>query len=415
MASTYPIEVIQAARWSRANPGITGDAAVRAVEQQPWDPSVKSLVAFPQILSMMDEKLDWMQRLGDAFLSQQQQVMDTVQQLRQKAQMAGNLKSNDNIRVEPQGQTIVIEQANPQVVYVPYYDPTYIYGPWWYPAYPPVYWGPWPGYYARPGFGAGFFWGVGITIGAGFYFGAFDWPHHHVAVVNVNNFYYRPPVRPVGPPGGWQHDPYHRRGVPYRDPVLRQEFARPGSVGRPDERREFRGNPPQRVQGPAARPGVPNVSGSNRPEPRDRLQPRPDGNVRPNIPDSGRPEPRNIPAQSNANAAANRPDRMTANPVPNRPNVPAQPGATPHPAPNAPPVRVAPVVRAPVEAHPRLFEGVGHGSVVRDSSQRGNASTQRMAPAGRPQAPPQPAARIAPAQRSGGGGHGNSEGQRQQH
>jgi len=93
MAATYPIEVVQAARWSKVNPGISGDQAVKAVEQNNWDPSVKSLVAFPQILSMMDEKLDWMERLGDAFLSQQQQVMDTVQILRQRAQAAGNLQS----------------------------------------------------------------------------------------------------------------------------------------------------------------------------------------------------------------------------------------------------------------------------------------------------------------------------------
>ena len=146
MASTYPIEVVQAARWSRANPNLTGDQAVKAVEQNNWDPSVKSLVAFPQILGMLDEKLDWMERLGDAFLSQQQQVMDTVQDLRQKAQAAGNLKSNEIVRVAPQGQTIIIEQANPQVIYVPYYNPTVVYGPWWWADYPPIYWGPWPGY-----------------------------------------------------------------------------------------------------------------------------------------------------------------------------------------------------------------------------------------------------------------------------
>src|ERR1700675_1159198 len=94
MASTYPIEVVQAARWSKANPNLTGDQAVKAAEQNNWDPSVESLVAFPQILAMMDEKLDWTQRLGDAFLAQQAQVMDTVQDLRQKALAAGNLKSN---------------------------------------------------------------------------------------------------------------------------------------------------------------------------------------------------------------------------------------------------------------------------------------------------------------------------------
>ena len=142
MASTYPLEVVEAARWSRANPNLKGDEAVRAVEQNTWDPSVKSLVAFPQILQMMDEKLGWTERLGDAFLSQQALVMDTVQNLRQKAYAAGNLKSTDQVRVEQQGQTIVIEPTRPEVIYVPYYDPLVVYGPWWWPAYPPVYWAP---------------------------------------------------------------------------------------------------------------------------------------------------------------------------------------------------------------------------------------------------------------------------------
>lgn len=439
MASTYPIEVVQAARWSRANPNLTGDQAVQAVEQNNWDPSVKSLVAFPQVLSMMDEKLDWMERLGDAFLSQQQQVMDSVQVLRQKAQAAGNLQSNDNVRVEPQGQTIIIEQANPQVVYVPYYNPTVVYGPWWYADYPPVYWGPWPGYYARPGYGAGFYWGTGITISTGFFFGAFDWPHRHVTVVNVNNYYYRPPPRAVnGPRGGWQHDPGHRRGVPYRDPVLRQEFGR--HDGRPDTRREFRGNEPQRVQGPNTnnpgnrpdgrnrpdnrpdghntdnRPDGRNVP-DNRPQERDRAQSRPDGNARPNTPDAGRAEPRNVPARPSAGNTPNRPNapdagrseprivpaQPNAGNTPNRPNapdagrseprvVPPQPNASPAPnRPNAPdrarteprgvPTRPAAATNRPnVEPRPSIFDGVGRGPVVRDSSQRGHDSSQRMAP-----------------------------------
>ena len=422
MASTYPIEVVQAARWSRANPGLSGDAAVKAVEQNNWDPSVKSLVAFPQVISMMDEKLDWMERLGDAFLSQQQQVMDTVQQLRQKAQAAGNLQSNENVRVEPQGQTIVIEQANPQIVYVPYYNPTVVYGPWWYPEYPPVYWGPWPGYYARPGFGAGFYWGAGITIGAGFFFGAFDWPHRHVTVVNVNNYYYRPPARaPNGPPGGWYHDPGHRRGVPYRDPVLRQEFGRRDT--RPDARREFRGNEPQRVQGPNARPDVRNGPNNrpeprdNRPDQRDRAQQRPDGNVRPNGANAGRIETRNVPAQPNAgNDAPNRPNApgMTR---PQAPNVPLpSAGNLPRPTlPNVAQPRTAPSLpttpavpaRPTVEARPHIFEGVGQGPVVRDSSQRGHESSQQVAPM------PAPQQRPSGGNGSGGERRGN-DGQRQQ-
>src|SRR5205809_4346930 len=106
MASSYPLEVVEAARWSKANPNLKGDQAVQAVAQNSWDPSVKSLVAFPQILMMMDDKLNWTERLGDAFLAQQQQVMDTVQNLRQKASAAGNLTSNDQIRVDQQGQPI---------------------------------------------------------------------------------------------------------------------------------------------------------------------------------------------------------------------------------------------------------------------------------------------------------------------
>ena len=430
MASTYPIEVVQAARWSRANPNLTGDQAVQAVEQNNWDPSVKSLVAFPQVLSMMDEKLDWMERLGDAFLSQQQQVMDSVQVLRQKAQAAGNLQSNDNVRVEPQGQTIIIEQANPQVVYVPYYNPTVVYGPWWYADYPPVYWGPWPGYYARPGYGTGFYWGAGITIGTGFFFGAFDWPHRHVTVVNVNNYYYRPPPRAVnGPRGGWQHDPGHRRGVPYRDPVLRQEFGR--HDGRPDARREFRGNEPQRAQGannPGNRPDGRNRPDNrpderngpdNRPEGRDRTQSRPDGNARPNMPDAGRPEPRNVPTRPNTGNAPNRPNapdagrsearvvpaQPNANPAPNRPNAPDRVRTEPRGV----PVRPAAAPNRPsVEPRPSIFDGVGRGPVVRDSSQRGHDSSQRMAP---PAATARPQG-VSPAQRQGGNDQRPSGGDR---
>src|SRR5437667_9231609 len=187
MASTYPLEIVEAARWSKANPNLQGDEAVKAAEQNGWDPSVTSLVAFPRVLNMMDSNLSWTERLGDAFLAQQPQVMETVQNLRQRAYAAGNLRSNDQVRVDQQGQTIVIEPPNPQVVYVPYYDPRVVYGPWWWPEYPPVYWAPWPGYYAYPGYAVGFAWGVGITVGAGFFFSACDWRARRVTVVNVTN------------------------------------------------------------------------------------------------------------------------------------------------------------------------------------------------------------------------------------
>ncbi len=157
MASTYPLEIVQAARWAKANPNVKGDAAVKAVENQTWDVSVKSLVAFPQILEPMNEKLDWTQKLGDAFLADQKSVLDAVQRLRAKAEQSGNLKSTEQQKViveqaAPQQTVIKIEPANPQTIYVPAYNPTVVYGAWGYPAYPPYYWPPSPVWY--PGGGA---------------------------------------------------------------------------------------------------------------------------------------------------------------------------------------------------------------------------------------------------------------------
>ena len=212
MASTYPLEVVEAARWSKAHPEFQGEVSVEAVAQYQWDPSVKSLVAFPHILATMDEKLDWMQRLGEAFLSQQQDVMESIQKLRQAASAAGNLESNDQILVEQQDNSIVIQPANPQIVYVPYYDPLVIYGTWWWPAYRPVYWAPWPTYFVTPvsRFGVGFYWGFGVPIGPRCWFGAFNWPYRYVT--------YSPGV-------AWVHSPIHRRAVPYRNFTLQQRFA----------------------------------------------------------------------------------------------------------------------------------------------------------------------------------------------
>lgn len=179
MASTYPLEIVQAARWVKANPSQKGDAAVKAVENQTWDVSVKSLVAFPQILEPMNEKLDWTQKLGDAFLADQKAVMDAIQRLRVKAEKSGNLKSSEQQKViveeaAPQQTVIKIEPANPQTIYVPAYNPTVVYGAWGYPAYPPYYWPPSPVWYPGGYLMAGFAWGVGIAA-AGAIFGGFNW------------------------------------------------------------------------------------------------------------------------------------------------------------------------------------------------------------------------------------------------
>jgi hypothetical protein len=178
MASTYPREVAEAASWSRNNPGLQGDDAVRAVEREAWDPSVKSLVAFPDVLLMMADRIDWTARLGEAFLAQEQAVMGTVQALRQRADQAGNLRSGEQQMVERNGDNYVIEPSSPEMVHVPYYDPRVVYGDWWWPGYAPVYWNPWPGYAYYGGIGFG--WGHGVRLHRHFFYGGFDWGRRHV-------------------------------------------------------------------------------------------------------------------------------------------------------------------------------------------------------------------------------------------
>jgi hypothetical protein len=246
MASTYPLEVVQAARWVKANPDKKGDAAVKAVESQNWDVSVKSLVAFPQALEPMDAKLDWTQKLGDAFLADQKAVLDAVQRLRAKANQTGNLKSNEQQKVivetpAPQQTVIVIEPANPQVIYVPAYNPTVVYGGWAYPSYPPYYWPPSPYYYPGGALAAGFAWGVGLAA-AGAIFGGCNWRGGNVdidinRVTNIDRNFDRSKVNAGN--NGWQHDASHRKGVEYRDSATRDKFSRdtPGA----DRRQDYRG------------------------------------------------------------------------------------------------------------------------------------------------------------------------------
>src|SRR6202158_2776142 len=164
MASTDPLEIVMATRFVQQNPSLTGEALDQALRDQNWDPSVLSLTAYPQVLVMMNDKLDWTQRLGDAFLASQQQVMDTVQVLSRRAQAAGNLQNTPQQTVMDQGGFIDIEPAQPEYVYVPVYDPRVIYGQWWDPDYQPYYWYP-PPIYGYPDLSAGI--AVGIFFGRG--------------------------------------------------------------------------------------------------------------------------------------------------------------------------------------------------------------------------------------------------------
>jgi hypothetical protein len=186
MAATFPEDVQAAAAWSKANSKLQGDDAVKAVAGESWDPSVQSLVAFPQVLATMSAKPDWVSQLGSAFLAQPNDVMDSVQRLRKQAQAAGNLKTSSQQKVVVEQSTIQIEPANPQVVYVPTYNPTVVYGAWPYPAYPPVYVPPPPGYAIASGLAAGLAFGAGVAV-ANSLWGGFNWNSHDVNI-NVNRY-----------------------------------------------------------------------------------------------------------------------------------------------------------------------------------------------------------------------------------
>jgi len=264
MASTYPSDVAQAVDWAFANRQLEGDAAVKAVQDKPWDPSVQSLVAFPQVLAMFGENPQWVRDLGDAFLAQPGEVMDSVQFLRAKAKDAGNLASNAQqvITIEPAPpppqvivvnapppptQIIIIAPANPSVVFVPIFNPVWAFGPWWHPAFPPFFFPPPP----RWGWGwssaarAGFWWGVGIGVSYSLW-GGVDWRRRDVNI-NVNNWNNINVNRRIDSRDrdvSWRHDAGNRRGTPYRDAATRDRLGqRAGDVR---AREEYRGRELQR-------------------------------------------------------------------------------------------------------------------------------------------------------------------------
>jgi len=250
MASTYPLEVVQADRFAKQNTSLKGDALTKALEAQSWDPSVKSLVNFPQVLAMMSDKLDWTQKLGDAFLADQKVVLDTIQSLRAKAQASGNLMTTKEQTVIVEEKIIKIEPANPQVIYVPTYNPTVVYGAWPYPAYPPYYYYP-PGYV--PGTAFWFAAGVGLGMAWGYAWGNCNWHGGNVHYnynqnININNNINRNRYAsqlPAGGQGNWQHNPEHRKGVSYRDQGTAQRYNRGSNSQAIQSREAFRGRAEQ--------------------------------------------------------------------------------------------------------------------------------------------------------------------------
>ncbi|CAM8401465.1 DUF3300 domain-containing protein [Escherichia coli] len=283
MASTYPANVAQAVQWSHDNPLKQGDAAIQAVSDQPWDASVKSLVAFPQLMALMGENPQWVQNLGDAFLAQPQDVMDSVQRLRQLAQQTGSLKSSTEQKVitttkkavpvtqtvtapvipsntvstaspvitEPATTVISIEPANPDVVYIPNYNPTVVYGNWANTAYPPVYLPPPAGEPFIDSFVRGFGYSMGVATTYAL-FSSIDWDdddhdhhhddddyHHHDGGhrdgngwqhngdninIDVNNFNRITGEHLTDKNMAWRHNPNYRNGVPYHDQDMAKRF-----------------------------------------------------------------------------------------------------------------------------------------------------------------------------------------------
>jgi hypothetical protein len=248
-ASTYPLELIQLQQWMTKNPGLKDKALADAVVKQPWDPSIQALAGLPEVVKRLADDIQWTTDLGNAFLAQQSDVMDAVQRMRKKAQDTGNLKSTEQQKVETKviesKSVIVVEQANPQVVYVPSYDPVVVYGPPVYP-YPPIYYPP-AGYYAA---GIAISFGVGMMMGA-FWGGGWGWGcgwggNNNININNNNNFNRnsnigngnrnnigngnRPSQQSSRGGGGrgdssWKHNPQHRGGAPYGDRGTADRFG----------------------------------------------------------------------------------------------------------------------------------------------------------------------------------------------
>lgn len=243
MASTYPLEIVEADRWISQKPDLKGDALDQALMEKDWDPSVKSLTTLPSVLKQMSENLDWTQDLGDAFLAQEDDLLDTVQIMRGKAYESGNLKSTEQQQVtQNEDKIIVIQQASPEVVYVPTYSPTVVYGPSW--GYPSYYYPAMYPYYP-PGYGLLAF-GVGVAVGGAIWGGCnWGWGHNDVNIDidrhtefnrnTNNNFNGNRGDRGQGNRGqggkeGWKHDASHRKGVNYKSKdVAQRNGANAGS------------------------------------------------------------------------------------------------------------------------------------------------------------------------------------------
>jgi len=312
MASTYPLEVVEADRFMRQNAGLQGEALDDALAKKRWDPSVQSLAGYPKVLAMMSEKLEWTEQLGNAVLEDEGRVMDTVQSLRRRARAAGHLESTAEQKVVTEQDTIVIEPTQRDVVYVYDYDPAWVYGAYWYAAA--------ASYYGR--YYGGYSYSVSVSyssyrISSNHWSGSHaDWSNRRLSVDGRDNRFWSQSARAQGANGAWQHDGLHRRGVDYPSAATRERFG--GGQG------------PDRVAGPRGGPGDPraSVAGTPRGGPASGLGP-------PRAPPGAgvgalRGEP------GGAGLASMRPPPFAGGPsgMPSMPSMPPMPGPPPLPGPH---------------------------------------------------------------------------------
>jgi hypothetical protein len=253
-ASTYPLEVVQADRWVKAKKALRGDALKKEVDKQAWDDSVKALASTADVLAMMSDKIDWTKSLGDAVLAQQPDVMDAIQRLRTKAydnkKLVTTKQQKVSVQTQEAKQVIVIESANPETMYVPYYDPATVYGAWPYAEYPPYYFG-YPPYIGAGVIAAGLAFGAGWAIGrwGNYWGGGFNWGNRNLYVNHFNR------VTNIG--NNWQHNPAHRQGVRYNNTNVAQRFGNNNLKAGASNRMDFRGRDGQQVLRPGQdRPGA---------------------------------------------------------------------------------------------------------------------------------------------------------------
>jgi hypothetical protein len=277
VASTYPLELIQLQQWLPKHKDLKDKALVEAVEKEDWDPSIQAMAPLPDVVKQLAENIKWTTDLGNAFLAQQSDVMDAVQRMRMKAKDAGNLKSTEQQKVETKTieskTVVVIEQAQPQVIYVPSYNPTVVYGPPVYP-YPPIVYPPAGAVVAGMAISFGIGMAMGAAWGGGWGYNS-GWGHsnNNITINNNNNFINnsnrtnvnRPSQRPAGGGNNWQHNPQHRGGAPYSNRATATKY---GGSARGDSMATRQANARQNggQLGGRQQAGTMNRSGANRPQ-----------------------------------------------------------------------------------------------------------------------------------------------------